>query len=123
MKARSKFINRTISFIYLGLFVLGIACVALGTVQVVNLYKENQRLLEIKENLENGITKQDTFEEFHFDEYYSVFVEDGYALYDDKENETTIFFTKWSNYNGSTFFYLSLMYIIFGDKWWIKQMK
>jgi hypothetical protein len=37
-----------------------------------------------------------------------VFVEDGYALYDDKENETTIFFTKWSNIQGSTFFYLSL---------------
>ena len=49
---------------------------------------------EIKENLENGANKQDVFEEFHFDEYYSVFVEDGYALYDDKENETTIFFTK-----------------------------
>ena len=75
MKVRSKIINRTISFIYLGFFVLGIACVALGTVQVINLYKENQRLLEIKENLENGANKQDIFEEFHFDEYYSVFVE------------------------------------------------
>jgi hypothetical protein len=94
MKVHSKIINRAISFIYLGFFVLGIACVALGTVQVINLYMENQRLLEIKENLENGANKQDVFEEFHFDEYYSVFVEDGYALYDDKENETTIFFTK-----------------------------
>ena len=47
MKVHSKIINRTISFIYLGFFVLGIACVALGTVQVINLYKENQRLHEI----------------------------------------------------------------------------
>lgn len=94
MKVHSKLFNRTVSLIYLGAFVLGILCVAFGTYQVVSLYKENQRLLEIKENLEEGINKQNTFEEFHFDEYYSVYVEDGYALYDDKENETTIFFTK-----------------------------
>ena len=74
MKVHSKIINRTVSFIYLGFFVLGIACVALGTVQVINLYKENQRLLEIKENLENGANKQDVFEEFHFDEVILITV-------------------------------------------------
>ena len=94
MKVHSKIFNRTVSILYLCAFVFGIACVGASTYLVFNLYKEYIRLGQIKENLENGLSKQDVFEEFHFDDYYSVYVDGDYAIYDGKDNNTTIYFTK-----------------------------
>jgi hypothetical protein len=94
MKVHSKLFNRTISLLYLCAFVIGIFCVGASTYVIVNLYNENQRLEQIKQNLEDGLNNQDVFEEFHFDDYYSVYVDGDYAIYDDKETTTTIYFTK-----------------------------
>lgn len=94
MKTRPKIFNRVISFLYLGLFLVGIACVGIATYFIVVLYNENQYLSEIKNNLLTQTEKYETFEELHYDDYYSVYVEDGYALYDDTENDPLIYFTK-----------------------------
>ena len=51
MKVHSKIFNRTVSILYLCAFVFGIACVGASTYIVFNLYKENIRLGQIKENL------------------------------------------------------------------------
>ena len=94
MKVHSKFFNRTVSILYLCIFFFGLASVGFSTYVVVNLYNENIRLQQIKENLENGLNKQDVFEELHFDDYYSVYVDGDYAIYDDKDSNTKIYFTK-----------------------------
>ena len=89
-KVKSKFFNRTISVIYLLLFVVGIAVVGFSTYVVVSLYHENLRLQEVKDDLINNSHNNSEFEELHFDDYYSVYVENGYAIYD--KDGTLIFF-------------------------------
>ena len=92
MKVKSKFFNRTLSIVYLLLFVVGIAAVGFSTYVVVSLYHENQRLEQIKNDLINNSQTNNQFEELHFDEFYSVYVENGYAIYD--KDGTLIFFTE-----------------------------
>lgn len=94
MKIHSKLFNRTVSIIYICIFVFGLGCVGFSIYMISNLYNENLHLQQIKENLENGINKQDIFEELHFDDYYSVYVDGDYAVYDDKDSHNKIYFTK-----------------------------
>ncbi len=94
MKAKPKVINRIFSFICLGVFFVSIIIMGFGIYHVTKLYHENQNLSSIKENLQTQTQYQNQYEAYHFDEYYSVYVEDGYALYNDGENEPLIYFTK-----------------------------
>ena len=94
MKVRSKLTNRAISILCLSVFVLGIALVGVSTYVVYSLYKENQRLEEIKNNISGNVEAQLGFEELHFDDYYSVYVDDGYQLIDDTNEDSLISFTK-----------------------------
>ena len=94
MKAKPKFINRIISFICIGIFIAGVISVGVGTILGVRLYKENQELESLRENLIENIDKQSQYDVFNFDDYYSVYVEDGYALYDDTEEDPLIYFRK-----------------------------
>lgn len=94
MKATPKIINRIISFICIGVFAVGIISLGVGTFFGIKLYKENQELTNIRDNLIDNNNKQSQYDVYKFDEYYSVYVEDGYALYDDTDNDPLIFFTK-----------------------------
>lgn len=94
MKVKPKFVNRTISIICLAVFVVGLVLLGYGSYKIISLYNQNQKLTSIRDNLQTTQKVQNQYEQLHYDEYYSVYVEDGYALYDDKENEPLIFFTK-----------------------------
>ena len=91
MKVKSKLFNRTFSIICLFFFVGGLAAIGASTYFVVNLYHENQRLNEVKQNLIDHSTTNKEHDELHFDDYYSVYVENGYAIYD--SDGSLIFFT------------------------------
>lgn len=94
MKVKPKFVNRTISIICLAIFVVGLVLLGYGSYKIISLYSQNKKLTSIRDNLQTTQNVQNQYEQLHYDEYYSVYVEDGYALYDDKENEPLIFFTK-----------------------------
>lgn len=93
-KVHSKAFNRTVSLICLAVFLAGLVFVGFGAYSLISLYCEQQELIRIKENLNEESQKQNQYAELKFDEYYSVYVEDGYALYNDTENDPLIFFTK-----------------------------
>ena len=86
-KVHSKAFNRTVSLICLAVFLVGLGFVGFGAYSLISLYCEQQELIRIKENLNEESQKQNQYAELKFDEYYSVYVEDGYALYNDTEND------------------------------------
>lgn len=94
MKVKSKITNRTISVLSLFLFVIGIALVGVSTYVIVTLYNQKEYLETIKNNIQGNVAIQDKYSEFHFDEYYSVYVEDGYALIGANGEDLLINFTK-----------------------------
>lgn len=93
-KVHSKAFNRTVSIACLVVFLIGLGFVGFGAYHLISLYRKQQELIGIKDNLNEESQKQNKYEELKFDEYYSVYVEDGYALYNDTENDPLIFFTK-----------------------------
>lgn len=94
MKVRSKLTNRLISFGYILIFIISLVVLGIGTSYLISLYKENKVLENIKNNLENSSSKNSKYEELHLDEYYNVFVSDGYSLSGDNNSSSIYYFTK-----------------------------
>lgn len=93
-KIRSKLQNRIISIGAVAIFAVAVVLMVVGTVWIVNLSIENQRLNEIKNSLVEQIENQEEYEELHEDNYYTVYVEDGYTVFDDTDGDPLIVYSK-----------------------------
>ncbi len=93
-KIRSKAENRTISIIAIIIFVISIVLVIASVIWIMNLYKENDRLNHIKDNLVRQIENQSDYKELHEDQYYTVYVEDDYAVFNDTQGDPLIVYSK-----------------------------
>ena len=94
MKIRTKEFNRAMSFVYLGLIVIALAITAFLVVNYISTYKRNQELIHIRDQLIEDMNNQRAYTELHLDEYYSIIVEDKYALFSKQDGEPLIVFSK-----------------------------